>query len=144
MLAEKSQLAIFTPFLGMMLLTLVVWLWLFVKRLSYATANNIHPEAMKTPADVAALLPEANMAPAHNLANLAELPIVFYGLCLYLFVSGQVDSTFVTAAYVFLITRALHSIIHCTYNKVMHRFVIYVASCLALWFMVVRAALQVL
>lgn len=134
----SSSSAIFTPFIGMMLLTFVVWLLLLLRRLGYATGNNIHPESMKTPEDVAGLLPEKAMAPANNLRNLTELPILFYGLCLFLYVAGLVDSVFVAAAYVFFIARAVHSVIHCTYNKVMHRFMAYLVSSFALWFILFR------
>jgi len=41
----------------------------------------------------------------------------------------------------FVIFRALHSVVHCTFNLVMLRFYLYLIAALAAWFMVVRAAL---
>ena len=76
---------------------------------------------------------------ANNLKNLFEVPILFYGLCLYLFVSGNVDTGYVTAAWLFFVLRTLHSIVHCTKNIVMLRFVLYSGAALALWFMLGRA-----
>jgi hypothetical protein len=38
--------------------------------------------------------------------------------------------------------RVLRSAVHCTVNKVLVRFLLYVISTLALWFMIIRAALN--
>jgi len=133
-----SQSAIFTPFLGMMSLTALVWMALFVRRLSYILPNNIDADKLKTPEMLKQRLPEAVMAPSYNLQNLFELPVIFYALCLFIYTAELVDAVLVGAAYVFFISRALHSIVHCTYNKVMHRFLLYLVSSLALWFMLLR------
>jgi hypothetical protein len=45
----------------------------------------------------------------------------------------------VTAAWVFVAFRALHSAVHCTINIVMLRFYLYLVSTLAVWFMLARA-----
>jgi hypothetical protein len=50
----------------------------------------------------------------------------------------------VFAAWWFLAFRVLHSVIHCTYNKVLHRFAAYFVSALALWAMVLRAVFDVI
>jgi hypothetical protein len=51
------------------------------------------------------------------------------------------QTTILGAAWVFVAFRALHSAVHCTINIVMLRFYLYLVSTLAVWFMVVRAAL---
>ena len=38
--------------------------------------------------------------------------------------------------------RVVHSVIHCTINRVMLRFLAYMAAALVLWLMVLRAATQ--
>jgi len=60
---------------------------------------------------------------------------------LYLFVTNQVDAVYVTAAWVFVAFRALHSAVHCTFNLIMLRFYLYLIATLAVWFMAIRAAL---
>jgi len=92
-----------------------------------------------TPDKVSEHLPEEVSYPANNLKNLFEVPILFYGLCLYLFVSGNVDTAYVVAAWLFFLFRAFHSIVHCTKNIVMLRFYLYAGAALALWFMLGRA-----
>jgi hypothetical protein len=51
--------------------------------------------------------------PSDNFKNLFEIPVIFYALALVLFVTGQVDAAYVTAAWVFAAFRALHSAVHC-------------------------------
>jgi hypothetical protein len=84
---------------------------------------------------------EANSADSKdNLKNLFELPTLFYGVVLYLFIVNKVDETYLSAAWIFAGFRVLHSAVHCTVNIVLLRFWLYCISALALWFMVVRAA----
>lgn len=135
----STELAV--PLLGMMVLTSVVWLWMFVKRFAYISANNIAPDDLKTPEQISANIPAALAGPANNLKNLFELPVIFYVLCLYLMLSNTVDNTQVICAWLFIAFRTLHSVVHCSYNNVNHRFLMYLVSSVALWVMVVRAFL---
>jgi hypothetical protein len=132
---------IFGPFFGMMLLTLFVWIVLYVRRISYLKANRIHAQKLATPEKVAQVIPDEVQYPANNFKNLFELPVLFYLLCLYLFVSGNVDSWYVMGAWAYVALRAIHSFVQCTTNIVMRRFVVYMASSIVLWVMVLRAAL---
>jgi len=50
----------------------------------------------------------------------------------------------VGAAWVFVVFRALHSAVHCTFNLVMLRFYLYLVSTLAVWFIATRALLRFL
>jgi hypothetical protein len=78
------------------------------------------------------------------LKNLFEIPVIFYASALYLFVSNQVDESYVGAAWVFVVFRALHSAVHCTFNLVMLRFYLYLVSTVAVWFIATRALLRFL
>ena len=130
-----EQLAIFAPFFGMLVLTFVVWLFMYVRRLRFLSANNIDPQQLTTPDKGVGIIPEAISYPAHNLRNLLELPVVFYALCLYLFTTGQVDRVDLVLGWVFLGFRCVHSAIHCTANIVKLRFASHMAASLALWSM---------
>jgi len=136
----ESQ-AILAPFLGMMLLTALVWVYMYTRRLAFIKANRIPPQDLATPEKAAMLLPEAVALPANNLRNLLELPVVFYALCLYLYVTGSADGIQVAAAWAFVGLRTAHSIIHCTVNIVVLRFLSYFAAAVVLWFMLARAVL---
>ncbi len=128
----------------MMVLTLVVWVVMYVRRIRYMLSARVHPQKVRTPDKVDALIPEQINYPAHNLKNLFELPVLFYALCLYLYATGSVDLTHVVTAWVFVGFRVLHSAVQCTTNHVMTRFRLYMLASLALWFMLGRAVLAAL
>ena len=138
-----EQTAIFAPFFSMMLLTLVVWLYMYVRRIVFLNAQDIEPNEL-TPLKLAEISPPAVANPSDNLKNLFEMPVLFYALALYLFVTAQVDGVYVLAAWVFVAFRALHSAVHCTINIVLLRFILYAISSLALWFVLLRAVLAFL
>jgi len=131
--------AIFLPMLATMALTAIVWFYMYARRIPAMRRAGVSAQTYTTPDKIAEHLSEEVNYPANNLKNLFELPILFYALCLYLFVSGNVDTTYVIAAWLFFLFRALHSFVHCTRNIVMLRFYFYSGAALALWFMLGRA-----
>ncbi len=135
-----TQTAIFTPVFAMYLLTLVVWVYMYIRRIGFIKGNALGPEEL-TPHALERLSPPAVSNPSDNLKNLFEIPVLFYVLALYLYVTVQVDAVHLGAAWVFVVFRVLHSAIHCTINIVMLRFYLYLAATVSLWFMAVRAAL---
>lgn len=138
-----DQAAIFQPFVATMILTMVVWAYMYGRRLPFIFSNNLDARQM-TPLELARLSPPQVSNPSDNLKNLFELPTVFYAVVLYLFVTNQVDTAHLSAAWVFFLFRAMHSAVHCSFNFIPLRFVLYVVSAVALWFMVLRAAAVVL
>ncbi|HEY2780235.1 MAG TPA: MAPEG family protein [Steroidobacteraceae bacterium] len=135
-----NQNAIFGPFLSVMLLTLVVWFYMYARRIPFLQQSRVNLNEL-TPAELARMSPPAVSNPSDNLKNLFELPTLFYGVVLYLFVTNNVDETYLSAAWVFAGFRVLHSAVHCTVNIVILRFWLYCISALALWFILLRAAL---
>jgi hypothetical protein len=138
-----NQIAIFQPFLATMLLTVVVWIYMYGRRLPFIFSRGLDPKQM-TPVELARLSPPQVSAPSDNLKNLFELPTVFYAVVLYVYVTHQVDAAYVSAAWGFFLFRVLHSVVHCTFNFIPLRFVLYVISAGALWFIVLRAAIAAL
>jgi hypothetical protein len=131
---------ILVPFVGMFVLTLVVWIVMYWHRIRAIRASGITPQ---TRADLDTLPPRAVSSSA-NLQNLFELPVVFYACVLALIVTNRVDALDVACAFGFLLFRILHSAIHCTYNDVMQRFMVYAVSSLFLWVMVLHLTILVL
>jgi len=133
--------AIFGPFFLTMLLTLVVWIYMYARRIPFIRRSRLGPDQL-TPMELNRISPPGVRTPSDNLRNLFEIPTLFYALVLYLFVVRQVDDVYVWAAWVFVIFRIFHSIVHCTVNIVLLRFGLYVVSTAAFWFMVIRAAIH--
>jgi hypothetical protein len=138
------QTAIFGPFFATIGLTLVVWIYMYVRRIHFINSSRLSPEQMAIPGELARLSPAEVSNPSDNLKNLFEIPVLFYVLALYLFATQQVDSTYLIAGWIFALFRMLHSAVHCTFNLVMLRFNLYLVSTLALWFIAGRAALRYL
>jgi hypothetical protein len=132
--------AIFAPFLGMMLLTLVVWVVMYARRLTFLFANKIDYRSIDTPNKAARVIPDEVALSSDNLKNLFELPILFYAICIYLYLSASVDTPYLVAAWWFFAFRIVHSYVHCTSNIVPRRFAAYAIAAAGLWFMVIRAA----
>jgi len=130
---------ILLPMLGMMVLTAVVWFVMYARRIPAMRKARKPAQVYTTPDKVVDLLPEEASYPANNLKNLFELPVLFYALCLYFYVTATAGMAEVFAAWLFLLFRVVHSAIHCTANIVMARFLAYCAAALALWFMLGRA-----
>ena len=126
------------PLLAMVALTLVVWLRLYMVRLPEMRRSRIRPQQLAGSADKHLL---KDTRASDNFINLFEVPVLFYVLALYLFVTGTVDGGYVAAAWTFVAFRALHSAVHCTFNKVMLRFYLYLFSTLAVAYIAVRAAI---
>ena len=141
---ERFNAELALPMAVMLSLTLLVWVYMFVTRMRYLTAHEIDAEQLKTPADVQAKIPGEVSGAANNFKNLLEMPVLFYVACLYLIVVGMVDALHLNCAWIFVLGRVLHSIIHCTYNRVMHRFIVYLVSSIAVWVMIVRGLLAAL
>jgi len=131
---------IFVPFVGMLVLTLVVWVWMFRERIGAMQRLGIQIE---TKADLDRLGPRAINSSA-NFQNLFELPVLFYACVLAVFALQQVDTFYVVCAWGFFLFRVVHSGIHCTYNHIMQRFTVYAIASLFLFAMIVRLAFTVL
>jgi hypothetical protein len=131
---------IIQPVLALMLLTMVVWIYMYIRRIGYIRQHRIDPNSISSPEALNAALPAAVNAPSNNLKNLFELPIIFYAVCILL-LATEADATFVNLAWAYVALRAVHSLIHCTFNIVIYRFLVYLLSSLVLWGMVIRLAI---
>jgi hypothetical protein len=111
-----TQTAIFAPFFATVFLTLVVCMYRYVRRINFITSNKISSRDLAVPGALAKLSPPAVSNPSHNLKNLFEIPVIFYALALYLFITKQVDTIYIGAAWVFVAFRVLHSAVHCHFQ----------------------------
>jgi hypothetical protein len=140
--SQMAQQSIFGPFFATMFLTLIVWVYMYIRRIHFINNAEISPNDLAAPGALARLSPAAISNPSDNLKNLFEMPVLFYALALYLFVTNQVDAAYVYAGWVFAAFRVLHSAVHCTFNLILLRFCLYAVSTVALWFIAIRAAVR--
>ena len=107
---------IFIPMYYMVLLTGTVFLLSTLIRFKNVLVDKSHTgsELMKIPlpASAAQITKQAD----RNLINLFEFPILFYAICVVLYVTGKVDAYFVVLAYWFVGLRVAHSLYHIFIN----------------------------
>ena len=131
------------PILAQVFLTFAVWIYMYVTRLSEIRRKNINPQDLDTRVNGQALLTDSPRQ-ADNLKNLFEMPVLFYVAALLSMVLMIQDAFLVQLAWGYVALRYVHSFVHCTYNRVMHRFMAYAASCVLLILIWARLAAYVL
>ena len=119
------------PAVAMTALTFVVWVRMYRTRIAQMKRERIHPQAVATSAQAASKLTDSQAA--DNFRNLFEPPVLFYLALTVAVQTGQVTALTLALAWAFVALRMAHSAIHCTYNKVMHRFYVYLSGAVALW-----------
>ncbi len=92
-------------------------------RLSEMRAKRIHPQAVALSGQRALRLEDTRASDNYN--HLFELPVVFYALCAVALATDHIPAWLPVLAWLFVASRIIHSIIQCTYNKVMHRFAVF-------------------
>lgn len=126
------------PLLTMVALVCLVWVRLYQIRLSEMRRSRVHPQALASAADTARLLKDVRAS--DNFRNLFELPVLFYPAALVAMFFNITDGLALVLAWGFVIGRVVHSLVHCTYNRVMHRFMAYALSTVFLWALWIRLA----
>ena len=125
------------PLLAQVVLTFVVMLVMYRKRVAEMKTKRIHPQRTKSRSMTHRVLTDSETA-ANNYANLFESPILFYTAILLTLILMVQDTILVALAWTYVSSRYLHSFIHITYNKVMHRFSVFIFSSFVLLAMWVR------
>lgn len=114
------------PAVAMAALTFVVAIRMFRLRIAQIRREKIRLQSVATSRDMAEKLSDSRGA--DNFRNLFELPVLFYLGLVIAAQTGQVNSLTLGLAWLFVAARIVHSYIHCTYNRVKHRFYAFVAS----------------
>ena len=110
---------ILQPMFALAALTFTVLLQIPIRRFRAAAAGTVTASDFR--------LGESDNVPVHvkignrNYMNLLELPVLFYVACISMYVTDRGDSGAAGMAWTYVGLRALHSLIHLTYNNVIHR-----------------------
>ena len=75
-----------------------------------------------------ATVPPYVSIPNRNYMNLLELPMLFYVVCILLYVTAGGSSMAIKLAWAYVILRIIHSIIHLSYNRVVYRLTAFAAG----------------
>lgn len=129
-----AQETIFLPFIAMGVLTFIVLGMIPQRRFRAVFQKQVTADDFALGESPA--VPGHVSLPNRNYMNLLELPTLFYVVCLALFVTGTVDGLGLALAWTYVALRAIHSAIHVTYNRVIHRLILFAVSnfvLMALW-----------
>jgi hypothetical protein len=140
---SEMNLDILWPTVALAALTYAVWFILLRKRFAHIAANR-PTTADFANAEAASRYFRPVERPAQNLANLFEMPVLYFALVPLLIVTGSASAIQVGLAWVFVALRLVHTVIHIGPNTIRTRARVYIASCAALFAMWLGFAIDLL
>jgi hypothetical protein len=134
--------AILGPVLALAGWSMVMWLWMYAKRLPALLAIPSEQRAKlgQRTSELAREMPAKSQWPADNYNHLMEQPTLFYAVSICLALLGAGSGTVVMLAWAYVGARIVHSLVQATSNVVILRFGLFTLSSFALMGMIVIAA----
>jgi len=118
--------AILWPMFGLALWTSLVLMLIPLARVRAALRRDVVVDDFRY--GESAAVPAAVSIPNRNYMNLLELPTLFYVVCLLLYITGGASTLATTLTWTYVALRVVHSLVHLTYNRVIHRLALFAAS----------------
>lgn len=137
-----STTAILLPLFVLGLWTILILFLVGYRRVGAARRGRVRSEDFKF-GESRSVPPEVSL-PNRNYMNLLESPVLFYVVCIVLYVTGQSGAVPVLLAWFYVATRIVHSLIHLGYNHVLHRLAAFALSNLILLVLWMVAGIGVL
>ena len=95
------MVSILWPMIALVALTAVIWVLMYGRRLAEIRSERINPQDLATVDQAQARL--RDVSAAENFGNLLETPLLFYLLCLALYVTESASPTFIWLAWIFVV-----------------------------------------
>ena len=132
---------ILLPMLAMIILTAAVSMLLLATRLPLIIRHFGHLQGAMHSDELRPKLSPRMRFITDNYNHLFEQPVLFYALVVYLHLSETIDELQIQMAWLYVASRAIHSLIHLTNNNVSARALAFVISMIILIVMIFRAGL---
>ncbi len=121
------------PVFSLVILTFIMLAATGITRLISVRRRQVHPRyyvlmSGDTPPDYVQKV-------GRNMANLLEVPVLFYLLAVLVILFEISSQLLVDLAWLYVVLRLVHSIIHISYNNVPHRLIVFVLSVVTLMIM---------
>ncbi|MFT5549474.1 MAG: hypothetical protein ACI9CO_001401 [Candidatus Azotimanducaceae bacterium] len=129
-----EQTAILLPVFAMAFLTFGIGIWLGKLRFASVKKGDLNLKYYEL--NTGGKVPDYLAKVSNNYDNLLALPVLFYVISIILFVTAKVEIAQIVLAWVFVVSRYVHSYIHITYNNVIHRmkaFMLSAATLISMW-----------
>ena len=134
---------ILAPVTALLLLTCVVWLWMYLTRIPAVKKAGMQLDPNLPKGQQMAELPAKVRWKADNYNHLLEQPTLFYAVAFTLALLGAGEGLNVTLAWCYVGLRIAHSLQQTLWNKIEVRFVLFFLSSLVLIALVLRAAMLI-
>jgi hypothetical protein len=131
------------PVLALIVLTLIVWIWMYATRIPAMQRAKIDPQSAAHPGSLD-VLPSSARRVADNYNHLLEQPTIFYALAFVIVLSGRTDALNVELAWAYVGLRVVHTLIQCTVNIVNLRFLVFALSTIVLMAMTAREVMTMM
>ena len=115
---------------------------MYYERISEMRRQKVHAQELADEPRASQILKNATNS-SDNFENLFEVPVLFYVVTTLIFALKLTDSLYMWLASTYVVLRVIHSYVHCTYNRIMHRFSAYAVSTAILWIMWARLGVQI-
>lgn len=139
-----TDTSILIPMLILVLWTLIMLGWMALARIPTMNAMKLHPQEGARTSELGAKLPAEVQWKADNYNHLLEQPTIFYAVCIALAVTGSGEGLNLILAWVYVVSRMVHSVIHSTVNQVPLRFAVFGVGTVALLIMTASGLFQIL
>jgi hypothetical protein len=140
-----NQIAILQPIVLLIGWTLFMLAWMLATRLPALRQAGIRMGDLvgTKGADADRSLPKAAQWKAHNYNHLFEQPTIFYAVCGVIALADAGEGAAVGLAWGYVLLRIAHSLVQATINRVLPRFILFIASSACLLLLTIVAAVAV-
>jgi len=115
-----------TPMFCIVLLTFAIGIYTLVLRIRSVSGGEVKIKYYRTMQGQD--IPENVIKSTRCFNNMFEMPVLFYAACILWIVYGLQSTFAVYMAWLYVLTRIIHTIIHLTYNNVLHRMIMFLIN----------------
>ena len=123
--------SVLAPVLALIVWSLLIWVWMYVKRIPAMTKAKVAPQDARFPGSLD-VLPDDARAAANNYNHLMEQPTIFYALAFLTYLLGLQNGCTAALAWAYVGLRVVHSLVQITANIVPVRFLVFSLSTIVL------------
>lgn len=116
----------FYPMFALAILSIGVATYLFSLRVFMSKSGRVDPRLFKL--NKSKEMPDILVQTSNNFSNLFEIPVLFYAACLTAIATSQQTITLQALAWLFVLSRIIHTYIHLTKNKIIPRLFAFISG----------------
>lgn len=137
----SQQGLLLLPLLGMVFLTFGIMLWMLKLRYQAIREDGLNPRYFKL--YKGAKIPDYLAKVTQHFENLLEVPILFYLAIILVLALNIIDLGYIILAWGFFLSRCIHTVIHTSYNRLIHRKNAFILSMLVLIILWIKITVDV-